>query len=207
MTDIRNIEADERAISHVEPDDLHYIVHHTQLPQTALSQALDNGLQRLGSAISWIWLLLVAVIVVNVTMRYVFGEGRIEFEEIQWHIYSTGFLIGLSYCLQADDHVRVDLLHERFSLKTQAWVEFLGILFFLVPFIALVVIYATPFIAYSVSINEVSEAPGGLPARWAIKSALLVGFVLLALATLSRLSRATALLFGFPTPKQPGREE
>ena len=27
-------------------------------------------------------------------MRYLFGEGRVEFEEIQWHLYAIGFLLG-----------------------------------------------------------------------------------------------------------------
>ncbi len=190
-----------------ETDGTEEVVDEAQLPHTALSLALDRGIRGIGSAISWIWLILIAVIVLNVTMRYVFGEGRIEFEEIQWHIYSIGFLIGLSYCLEADSHVRVDLLYDRFGLKTKAWIEFLGILVFLIPFIALVTIFAVPFLHYSISINEVSEAPGGLPARWAVKALLLIGFVLLAVATLSRLTRVTALLFGAPAPTPaPGSE-
>ncbi len=203
MTDGRDLDPEERVTSHGEPDDLQYIVRHAQLPQTSLSMGLDRIIRRLGSWVSWIWMALVAVIVLNVTMRYVFGEGRIEFEEIQWHIYSVGFLIGLSYCLEADDHVRVDLLYERFRPKTKAWVELFGILFFLIPFIALVSVYSVPFVSYSLSISEVSEAPGGLPLRWAIKSVLLIGFLLLGVATLSRLLRVTALLFGLPRPKYP----
>ena len=66
-------------------------------------------------------------------MRYLFSEGRIEFEEIQWHLYGIAWLIGLSYTLVHDDHVRVDVLHERLNLKAQVWIEFLGILLLLLP--------------------------------------------------------------------------
>ncbi len=184
----------------IPEDRLHELIHHAELPQTGFSAKVDAAMRAIGSNISWIWLLLVAIIVLNVTMRYVFGEGRIEFEEIQWHIYSIGFLLGLSYALESDDHVRVDLLYERFGLRSKAWVELFGILVFLLPFIILVIWYAIPFLTYSISINEVSEAPGGLPARWAIKSFMLIGFVLLLVATLSRLSRVTALLFNSPRP-------
>lgn len=180
-------------------DRLHELVHHAELPHTSLSTGIDRFIRRLGSWISWIWLVLVAVIVLNVTMRYVLGEGRIEFEEIQWHIYSFGFLLGLCYCLEADDHVRVDVVYEKFSLTTKAWVEFFGILFFLIPFAVLVIWFGIPFLTYSISINEISESPGGLPARWAIKSVLLIGFVLLLVATLSRLTRVTSHLFRVPT--------
>lgn len=191
---------------HGEPDDLHYLVHHTELPDTKLSLLIDNFVLRIGGFVSWGWIVLMMVIVTNVTLRYLFGEGRIEFEEIQWHIYAVGFMVGLSYCMEADDHVRVDVLHDRFSLKAQAWVEIFGLMFLLFPFIILVLIYAIPFVESSYAINEVSDAPAGLPYRWAIKSALIIGFGLLGLATFARLLKATALVLGFPKalpPKQP----
>ena len=84
------------------------------------------------------------MIVLNVVLRYVFGEGRIEFEEIQWHIYSCGFLFGLSYALESDNHIRVDVLRERFSAPARAWVELYGILFLLFPFIFLVLFFLLP---------------------------------------------------------------
>jgi TRAP-type mannitol/chloroaromatic compound transport system permease small subunit len=187
--------------------DLGKVVHHTDLPRTRFSETLDALIRRIGDAVSWLWVVLLAIIVINVTMRYVFGEGRIEFEEIQWHIYSAGFLIGLSYCLEADDHIRVNVLHDRFGLKTQAWIELFGILFFLIPFIVLILIYGVPFFQYSYSIGEISQAPGGLPMRWAIKAFLIIGFALLAVATLARLSRVTALLFRFPAPLTAPRDK
>ena len=82
MTDQRPVAPDERAVSHREPDDLQYLVHHAELPHTALSLVLDRIIRTIGSGISWIWLVLIAVIMLNVTMRYAFGQGRIEFEEI-----------------------------------------------------------------------------------------------------------------------------
>ncbi|MDJ0897022.1 MAG: TRAP transporter small permease subunit [Alphaproteobacteria bacterium] len=184
-----------------------HIEGESQLPHTSLSLVVDGLIRWIGSAISWIWLLLVGVIVLNVTMRYVFGEGRVEFEEIQWHIYAFGFLLGLSYCLEADAHVRVDVLYDGFSPKAKAWIELFGICLLLFPFMALVIIYSFPFVTYSISINEVSEAPGGLPARWAIKGVLLLGFLLLALAAFSRLTRVTAALFGAPAAKPAPKAE
>jgi TRAP-type mannitol/chloroaromatic compound transport system permease small subunit len=57
-------------------------------------------------------------------------------------------------------------------------------------------VYAPPFIEYSIRTNEVSSAPGGLPYRWAIKSVMFLAYLLILTAALSRLSRAWALLFG-----------
>ncbi|MGE0624458.1 MAG: TRAP transporter small permease subunit [Pseudomonadales bacterium] len=172
------------------------------LPDTALSRLLDPWLIRIGRLTSWLWVVLLAIIVINVVLRYAFGEGRVEFEEIQWHLYSTGFLLALGYALLTDSHIRVDVLHERFSPTLKAWVEFYGILLFLLPFIALVIVYSVPFVATSFALSEVSNAPGGLPFRWAMKAMLPLGFVLLALAAVSRLTRVWRFLF----PLGPGGE-
>ncbi len=165
------------------------------LPQTPVSRAIDRFIDAVGRTISYLWLVLLAVIVVNVVLRYVFSEGRIELEELQWHIYSVGFLLGLSYAYKADAHIRVDVLHDRFSPRLRSWIELYGILLFLLPFIALVLIYAVPFVAASVALNEISPSPGGLPLRWLIKAVLPLGFALLLLAVISRLVRVWHHLF------------
>jgi TRAP-type mannitol/chloroaromatic compound transport system permease small subunit len=178
--------------------DVAEVVHHLVLPETRLSARLDALIRRVGGWISWIWLALLVVIVANVTLRYAFGAGRVEFEELQWHLYSIGFLGGLSYTLEADAHIRVDVLRDRLAPRTRAWIELYGILLLLFPFVALVSIYALPFAADAFGRREVSPSPGGLPLRGVIKSALPLGFALLAAAGLSRLLRVWAFLFGSP---------
>lgn len=168
------------------------------LPETAISLGFDQVLNRLAAGVSWVWPLLMLVIVVNVLLRYLFGEGRVELEELQWHLYAIGWLVGLSYSVVHNAHVRVDLIHERLSMRTQAWVELVGICCLLLPLAVLVLWYTVPFIHYAWQTGEVSVAPGGLPYRWLIKAALLSGFGLLVVAVLSRLSRISALLLGFP---------
>jgi len=166
------------------------------LPETPWSRRIDGWVRRIGDAVSWIWGLLLLVIVSNVVLRYVFGRGFIEFEELQWHLYAVGFLTGLSYCYESDTHVRVDVVRERLPIRHQAWLEFYGVLLLLVPFIALIVIYGVPFAYAAWRSDEISQSPGGLSHRWLIKSMLPLAFALLGLATLSRLSRLSALLFG-----------
>ena len=134
------------------------------------------------------------VIVVNVCARYLFGAGRIEFEEIQWHLYSVGFLLALGYGVTADTHIRVDVLHERFSDRMKAWIDLYALVLFVAPFVALMLIYGVPFVEDSFRRGEVSASPGGLPFRWLIKSMLVVGFSLLGLATLSRITRLASYL-------------
>ncbi len=174
--------------------------HRDPLPHTPLSAAISRMLVRLAGVLAWVWLLLLAVIVLNVTLRYVFGEGRIEFEEIQWHLYSIGFLLGLSVCLDSDNHIRVDVLHGRLGARTRGWIELYGLLLLFFPFVALILVFAVPFVGDSFTSSEISVSPGGLPYRWAIKAFLVIGFALLLLAGCGRLLRVTALLFGAPRP-------
>ena len=165
-------------------------------PHTAFSRWVDHRLTQIGELSSWLWLLLLAVIVTNVVMRYLLGEGRIEFEELQWHVYAMCFLLGLSYANAQDAHVRVDVLRAKLPTQVRAWIEWYGILMMLIPFVLLVLIYSVPFVHYSYATSEVSEAPGGLPFRWFVKSFLTIGFLLLLLSALARLSRVGKYLFG-----------
>ena len=181
----------------VDPD---LLTRRAELPHTRVSRAIDRFVRRVGEAISWTWLALLGVIALNVTLRYAFGSGRIELEELQWHLYSVGFLLGIPYAFAADAHIRVDVLRDRMSRRTQAWIELYGILLLLLPFVALVGVFAIPFVGESWSSAEISPSPGGLPLRWLIKSALLLGFALLGLAGISRLLRVWSLLFGAPRP-------
>lgn len=167
-----------------------------KLPQTPVASRVESWVRRLGDALSWLWLVLVAVVVGNVLLRQLFGGGRIELEELQWHLYAVGFLCGLSYCVECDVHIRIDALRGRFSPRLQAWIELYGILLLLLPFAALVLWFSIPFAADSFARGEISPSPGGLPWRGVVKSALPAGFALLALAAGARALRVLRLLLG-----------
>jgi TRAP-type mannitol/chloroaromatic compound transport system permease small subunit len=176
------------------------IHHHTELPTTRISQWLDVGLAAIGKSASWLWFIVTGVIIYAVIGRYVFGQGSVLLEEVQWHLAGIGWLLGLSYTLVVDDHVRVDVLHERLSLRGQAWIELFGLLFLLLPFLGLAVYEMFPYAYHSWQQGETSQAPAGLPYRWVLKGILALSFSLLIVAALSRLLKVTALLFGFPKP-------
>jgi len=174
--------------------------HHTELPQTRISQALDRALTAVGKTASWLWLVVVAVIIWAVVGRYAFGQGSVTLEEWQWHIAGAAWLLGLSYTLATDDHVRVDVIHERLSLKAQGRIELLGILLLLLPFLAISLYELVPYAMSSFQQGETSQSPAGLSNRWVLKSVVALSFALLIVAAVSRLLRVTALLFGFPRP-------
>ncbi|XKH02267.1 TRAP transporter small permease subunit [Marinobacter nauticus] len=181
-----------------------YLHKHTELPTTMVSQWMDRVISFIGKSASWFWVVVTGVIIWAVVGRYAFGQGSVMLEEVQWHLAGMGWLLGLAYTLVVDDHVRVDVLHERLPLKGQAWIELFGLLFLLLPFLGLAVWEMIPYAYSSFLQGETSQAPAGLPHRWVLKAVLALSFVLLILAALSRLLKVTALLFGFPKPIRVG---
>jgi TRAP-type mannitol/chloroaromatic compound transport system permease small subunit len=170
------------------------------LPRTRLSNAIDGLIQRIGELASWLWLVLLAIIIINVALRYLLGQGYILFEELQWHLYGAAWLLALAFVFKNDAHVRIDVLAANLRARTRAWIELLGLLFLLLPFALFVVIEAVPFVMTAYQLHEISPSPGGLSHRWIIKAFIPLSFGLLVLTAFARLLRCTALLFGIPTP-------
>lgn len=179
--------------------------HPTELPTTGVSQALDRLNIGLGAAASWLWLVVVVVIVGGVIARYFFDLGSVSVEELTWHISSFIWLLGIAYTMVYDQHVRVDVIHERLGLRSRAWIELFGLLLLLLPFLAIVLYYTVPYAYQSLLIDETSQAPSGLPHRWVLKAMIALAIALSIVAAIARLFRCTATLFGWPVPRPAGR--
>lgn len=175
-------------------------IQHKELPRTTFSKALDAVVDFIGVQFSWLWVLTMGFIIDSVVSRYAFAQGSVMLEEIQWHLAGAAWLVGLSCTMVHDMHVRVDVLHERFSLKAKTWIEMLGITFLLLAFLVLALMEFIPYVMSSYQQGEHSLAPNGLPYRWILKSFLPISIILLIVASISRLSRTTAFLFHFPKP-------
>jgi TRAP-type mannitol/chloroaromatic compound transport system permease small subunit len=140
----------------------------------------------IGKGISWLTLILVLVTVYDVVMRYVFHAGSVAIQEAEWHLFAMNFLIAGGWTLLNDGHVRVDLLYMRFSERAKAWIDLFGSLLFCIPYCLLIIWAAWPFVIDSWSIWEYSPDPGGLPARYVLKTVIPVGFLLIGIQAVSQ---------------------
>lgn len=154
----------------------------------------------IGRGVSWLTTVLVLVFCIDVVMRYVFKSSSVAFYEAEWHIFSIIFLIGAGYSLRHDRHVRVDVFYSRFSPKAKAWVNFFGVLLFLLPFAVLVIKASIPYVALSHRINEGSADAGGLPYRYLIKSTMTVGFGLLLLQGIALMIDSLLVILNIQKP-------
>jgi len=98
--------------------------------------------------------------------------------ELQWQLFSMIFLLGAAATLQRDQHVRVDVLYSRLSIRNKAWLDIIGGLIFLLPFCAWSLFLCWPAVRNSWAVLEVSPDPGGL-VRYPIKTMMMVCFALL----------------------------
>ena len=158
------------------------------------SDGIDAVIRGIGHVIMWTNLVLIAVIILQVILRYGFGRGLVILEELQWHLYALGIMFGASYALTLDSHIRVDIVHARLSEKWRYRWDLFGIIFLLLPFAIVIFHQSLDFVHESWRVNERSDAPLGLPWRWAIKSVIPISFGLLIAATVGRAVRIIAIL-------------
>jgi TRAP-type mannitol/chloroaromatic compound transport system permease small subunit len=157
---------------------------------------IDSLSAAIGRAASWLTLAMVLVTVSDVLMRYFFKAGSIAVQEIEWHLFSANFLLAAAWTLLCNGHVRVDLLRVRMSERKQAWIDFLGGLFFLIPFCVVVAWASIPFVYDAWSTLEGSSDPGGLPARYLLKTLIPAAYVLLGLQGFSQVIKNLYFLRG-----------
>jgi len=151
-----------------------------------------------GRAAAWLTLAMVIVTFVIVVMRYVFDAGLIWLQETLTWMHAAVFMLGAAYTLQQEEHVRVDIFYREMSEQRRAWVNLLGVLFFIFPMCGFFIWTAWQYVVASWSIGEVSRNAGGLPFPFVplLKSVLIVMPVAVGLQGLSLLLRSVHRLKG-----------
>ncbi|MEA3372374.1 MAG: TRAP transporter small permease subunit, partial [Campylobacterota bacterium] len=139
---------------------------------------------------------LIMLVVYDATVRYLFHSGSIALQELEWHLFDVVILLGIAYTLKENAHVRVDIFYDHFTPKTQAIVNLLGTILFILPFSLLIIYVGFDFVLLSFEQMESSSDPGGLPYRYVVKALMPLAFVLLALQSLSEIIKAIKTLRG-----------
>ena len=150
-----------------------------------ISRSIDQFNSFIGKSVAWFTTILVLLICTDVFMRYIFNFTKTWVIELEWHLFGLIFLLGAAYTFKKNRHVRVDLFYSKFSRKTKNIIDLLGTLLFLIPWCLIVIFTAWDYAMNSFSFKEGSPNPGGLPARYLIKSVISIGFILLLLQGVS----------------------
>jgi TRAP-type mannitol/chloroaromatic compound transport system permease small subunit len=149
-----------------------------------------------GHVVAWATAVVVVVVFIDVVMRYAFNISFVFTQELEWHLFAFIFLMGAGYTLLKDGHVRVDIIYQRCSPKTKAWINFLGVIFFLIPGCYMVIATSLNFVYNAWVVMEGSPDPGGIPYRFILKSFIPAGFVLILLQGLSLGGKSLLTILG-----------
>jgi TRAP-type mannitol/chloroaromatic compound transport system permease small subunit len=161
----------------------------------SISRLIDAFNEKIGHAVSWALLIAVLICTGNSLVRYIFNTSSNGWLEIQWYLFSAVFLLGTSYTLRRNEHVRIDVISGRFSKRTQVWMDIFGFTFFLLPMASLILYFAIPFALVSIHSQEVSSNAGGLIV-WPAKLLIPVGFFMLTMQGISELIKRVGYLQG-----------
>jgi len=159
-----------------------------------VADAIDRFIEKVGKTIAWVYVLLILTIILQVVLRKGFSSGLVVLEELQWHLYATGVMFGLSFAQTTQSHIRVDIFYARFSPKTKSIIDICGILLLMLPFVGVIFLHSLDFVYDAWRIGERSDSPSGLHYRWLVKAVIPLSMCLLALGMLAKLLREIQFL-------------
>jgi TRAP-type mannitol/chloroaromatic compound transport system permease small subunit len=160
-----------------------------------VSGAIDVVNERLGRLANWMILIACLISAGNAMVRYAFDLSSNAWLEVQWYLFAGVVMLGTSYTLRLNEHVRVDILYMHLSERGKEWLDLLGAMLFLIPSALVIAWLSWPFFHESWMIQETSTNAGGL-LRWPVKILIPIGFVLLAVQAVSEIIKRAAALRG-----------
>jgi TRAP-type mannitol/chloroaromatic compound transport system permease small subunit len=160
-----------------------------------LSRGIDWLNERVGRIVAWAIVAAVLVSAINAIIRKVFEMSSNAWLELQWYLFGAVFMLCAAWTLRANEHIRIDIVSSRLSYRARNIVEMIGHLFFLFPFVIVMIYLSTPFFLRSAQSGEVSTNVGGL-LIWPAKGLILLGFIMLGTQWLSETIKRVAVMRG-----------
>ena len=154
----------------------------------------DKFAKYIGVIISFLLILMMINVAFDALNRYIMNSNSVALQEMEWHLFSVIILLGLSYSLSEEGHVRVDILYTGFSEKKKAIVNMIGVILFILPLSLLIAYGSINFVEKSFIFMEQSGDPGGLPFRFIIKGLIPTSFVILIVMSIGYFARNYNLL-------------
>lgn len=154
---------------------------------------VDASTALIGRIAAWGIVLAIVVSAGNAIVRKTFDVSSNALLELQWYLFGAAFMFAASWTFARDEHTRIDIIFSRFSIRTRAWIDLFGHIFFLAPFVGLMIWRSVPYVERSILSAERSANAGGLQI-WPAKLLILAGFILLAVQLLAQIAKAITVL-------------
>lgn len=163
------------------------------LPLVATLEAVGS---RIGRVVSWLSFFMVLISFLVVVLRYAFDLGWIAMQESVTYLHAALFMLGASYTLRRNGHVRVDIFYQKLSRHGRAWVDLLGTLLLLLPVCVFIGWIGWDYVLGSWEIMEGSREAGGIPAVYLLKTLMIIMPALMLIQGLAWVLRTGLFLAG-----------
>jgi len=168
----------------------------------AISRGIDAATRRLGQGVAWLVVVAAVISAGNALIRKLFDTSSNSWLELQWWLFAAVFLFAAPWTLALNEHIRIDILSQRFSQRVRNIIEVIGHVFFLMPMAAVIVWTSWPFFLSSYAQNEQSSNYGGLP-QWPAKLLIPLAFTVLFIQGISELIKRVAIMGGDLAEAEP----
>ena len=169
------------------------------MPSNVYKNLIDFGdslIEQLGNVLNVLMIALVCVVIVVVVGRYFFEIGSVALQELTTYLHATIFMLGIGYTLKHDGHVRVDIFYRNFSKRSQALINVIGGLVFILPISVFIGWSSWEYVLASWSIMETSIENNGLPFVYLLKTVMLIMPFLLVIQGLITVTKNLLALYG-----------
>lgn len=157
--------------------------------------AVDWVNERFSKLAAWAVFISAVICAGNAFIRYGFDMSSNAWIEIQWYLFAATVMLGAPYVLKINEHVRVDLIYGKLKGNGPVYVDLFGLIFFLLPVMALLSYLSWPLFLSMFKSGEMSGNAGGL-IRWPAMILLPLGFGLMFLQGLAEIIKRICYLQG-----------
>jgi len=144
-----------------------------------LQKFLDNFIEKVGYGTSFLVVVMVFLVTLTLFLRYVLSIGSVALQESIMYLHAIFFMIGISFAIKENAHVKIDILSNKFNSKQKNVVFIAGLIFFMIPFSLFVIFISLDMVSNSWEVMEQSSEAGGLNLVYLLKSVIpLTGFLI-----------------------------
>ncbi len=147
-----------------------------------------------GKAASWLIILLMTVVCVEVFKRYIMNMPTAWIFDAENMMYGTLFMLCGAYTLAQNAHVRGDFLYSAMRPRTQATLDIILYVVFFFPGIAALIYAGTDYAEFSWRIAEHSNVTADGPPVYHFKTVIPIAGALVMLQGIAEVVRAAVCL-------------
>lgn len=168
----------------------------------SILKSIDRITMAIGKLSSFLIVILIAVIMYDVFMRFFWAKPTIWAYDTTYMIFGVYIMLGASYTHLCNSHVRMDLLTDRLPSRTKAIVEAICYLFLFFPLFYVLVRYCSSHALWSFNAGESSSASTWRPPVYPFKMIIAFGFILFFIQGTAQFIRSLLIAIGGQTTNE-----